>query len=206
MSLKPMEILPVPEETARVARAAFPKGTPFLRLRDELGVIYRDEMFADLFPTRGQPATVPWRLALVSVFQYVEGLSDRQAAEAVRSRIDWKYGLGLELADPGFDFSVLSEFRRRLVDGECGSVLLDADAAVRQMHAFRRHRPGQERMQLAAVEDVMRRAELAFDRCAKRRLGQRSAVIPGNGERITRECCAEERRRVLLLGVVAKHG
>jgi transposase len=94
MSLKPMEIPPVPEETARVARAAFPKGTPFLRLRDELGVIYRDEMFADLFPTRGQPATAPWRLALVSVFQYVEGLSDRQAAEAVRSRIDWKYSLG----------------------------------------------------------------------------------------------------------------
>ena len=93
MSLKPMEIPPVPEETARVARAAFPKGTPFLRLRDELGVIYRDEMFADLFPTRGQPATAPWRLALVSVFQYVEGLSDRQAAEAVRSRVDWKYGV-----------------------------------------------------------------------------------------------------------------
>jgi transposase len=66
MSLKPMEIPPVPEETARVARAAFPKGTPFLRFRDELGVIYRDEMFASLFPKRGQPATVPWRLALVS--------------------------------------------------------------------------------------------------------------------------------------------
>src|SRR3954471_973147 len=93
MSLKPRETPPVPEETARVARAAFPKGTPFLRFRDELGVIYRDEMFADLFPTRGQPATASWRLALISVFQYVEGLSDRQAAEAVRSRIDWKYSL-----------------------------------------------------------------------------------------------------------------
>ena len=123
MSLNPMDIPPVPEETTCVARAAFPKGTPFLRFRDELGVIYRDEMFASLFPKRGQPATAPWRLALVSVFQYVEGLSDRQA---VRGRIDWKYGLGLELADPGFDFSVLSEFRRRLVDGECGFVLLDA--------------------------------------------------------------------------------
>ncbi|EWY35625.1 transposase, partial [Skermanella stibiiresistens SB22] len=73
MSLKPMEIPPVPEETARVARAAFPKGTPFLRFRDELGVIYRDEMFAALFPKSGQPATAPWRLALISVFQYVEG-------------------------------------------------------------------------------------------------------------------------------------
>jgi len=55
MSLKPMEIPPVPEETARVALAAFPKGTPFLRLRDELGVIYRDEMFAALFPRRSTP-------------------------------------------------------------------------------------------------------------------------------------------------------
>src|SRR3954453_15652837 len=126
MSLKPMEIPPVPEETTRIARAAFPKGTPFLRFRDELGVIYRDEMFAALFPKSGQPATAPWRLALISVFQYVEGLSDRQAAEAVRSRIDWKYSLGLELSDPGFDFSVLCEFRRRLVDGDLGPVLLDA--------------------------------------------------------------------------------
>ena len=159
MSLKPMEIPPVPEETARVARAAFPKGTPFLRLRDELGVIYRDEMFADLFPTRGQPATAPWRLALVSVFQYVEGLSDRQAAEAVRSRIDWKYGLGLELADPGFDFSVLSEFRRRLVDGECGSVLLDA-MLVRLRECGLLKERGQQRTDathvLAAVRQVNR--------------------------------------------------
>src|SRR3954453_23822483 len=84
MSLKPMEIPPVPEETVRVARAAFPKGAPFLRLRDELGVIYRDEMFASLFPKRGQPATVPWRLALISVFQYVEGFSDRKGAEGGR--------------------------------------------------------------------------------------------------------------------------
>ena len=89
-------------------------------------MIYRDEMFAALFPKRGQPATAAWRLALISVFQYVEGLSDRQAAEAVRSRIDWKYSLGLELSDPGFDFSVLCEFRRRLVDGDLGPVLLDA--------------------------------------------------------------------------------
>ena len=86
MSLKPMEIPPVPEETTRIARAAFPKGTPFLRFRDELGVIYRDEMFAALFPKSGQPATAPWRLALISVFQYVEGSSrSRGACWIVRS-------------------------------------------------------------------------------------------------------------------------
>src|SRR5712692_8493766 len=107
MSLHPRPIDPVPDETARVARAAFPKGNLYVKIRDELGTIYTDEQFADLFPHVGQPAEAPWRLALVTVFQFLEGLSDRQAAEAVRSRIEWKYALGLELTDPGFDASVL---------------------------------------------------------------------------------------------------
>jgi len=126
MSLRPMELAPIPEETARVARAAFPKGTLFMRMRDELGGIYQDDQFAALYPRRGQPAEAPWRLALVSVMQFVEGLADRQAADAVRSRIDWKYALGLELGDPGFDFSVLSEFRARLIAGGLEHRLLEA--------------------------------------------------------------------------------
>src|SRR5207302_2722537 len=103
----------------------FPKGTLCLRIADELGDVYRDAQFADLFPTRGQPATSPAQLALASVLQYVEGLSDRQAADAVRARIDWKYALGLELTDPGFDHTVLSEFRCRLVHGQAELRLLD---------------------------------------------------------------------------------
>lgn len=126
MSLRPEAIGPIPEETARVARAAFPDGTTAMRVRDELGTIYRDEAFAALFPTRGQPAEAPWRLALVSVLQFAEGLPDRKAADAVRGRIDWKYALGLELTDPGFDASVLSEFRARLVTGSAECLLLDA--------------------------------------------------------------------------------
>jgi transposase len=110
MSMKPQEISPVPEETARVARAANPKGNVYMHLRDELGSIYQDQMFTALFPRRRQPAEAPWRLALVTVMQYMEGLSDRQATEAMRERIDWKYTLGLELTDPGFDFSVLQNF------------------------------------------------------------------------------------------------
>jgi transposase len=125
MSLRPEPIGPVPEETARVAHAAFRRGNAYLRLRDELGTIYTDEAFASLFPTRGQPAEAPWRLALVTVLQFAEGLSDRQAAEAVRSRIDWKYLLGLELNDPGFDYSTLSEFRARLIAGRAELVLLE---------------------------------------------------------------------------------
>ncbi len=126
MSLKPQELGPIPEETARVARAAYPKGNVFMRMRDELGVIYQDEVFAPLFSHTGQPAEAPWRLALVTVMQFAEGLSDRQAADAVRGRIDFKYALGLELTDPGFDHTVLSEFRARLVAGNAEQFLLDA--------------------------------------------------------------------------------
>lgn len=126
MSLQPQEIAPVPEETQRVTRAAFPKGNIYVRMRDEIGAIFDDPMFAPLFPTRGQPAESPWRLALITVMQFVEGLSDRQTAEAVRSRIDWKYALSLELTDPGGDASVLCEFRARLVDGGAGPALLEA--------------------------------------------------------------------------------
>lgn len=124
MSLQPLIVQLVPEETARVARAAFPKGNPYLRLYDQLGPLYTDQQFAALFPTRGQPGQSPAALALVTVLQFAEGLSDRQAADAVRSRIDWKYVLGLDLTDAGFDFSVLSEFRDRLVDGTQELVLL----------------------------------------------------------------------------------
>src|SRR5690606_23697222 len=104
----------VPPETARIARAAFPMGNPYLTLRDELGGVFRDEDFADLDRRLGQPALPPWRLALVTLVQYREIHSDRQAAEAARARIDVKYLLGLRLADAGFDFSVLYEFRARL--------------------------------------------------------------------------------------------
>jgi transposase len=115
----------VPELTVQVARAAFPKGNPYLQLRDELGQVYGDAEFAALFPTRGQPAESPGQLALITVFQFAEGLTDRQAADAVRGRIDWKYALALELTDPGFDFSVLSEFRGRLIAGGVEEQLLN---------------------------------------------------------------------------------
>src|SRR5215211_4360843 len=126
MSLQPQVIGPVPEETARIARSAFPKSNLCLRLRDELGTLYTDQMFAPLFATRGQPAEAPWRLALVLVLQFAEGLTDRQAADAVRGRIDWKYLLGLSLNDAGFDASVLCEFRSRILAGGLEEQFLDA--------------------------------------------------------------------------------
>ncbi len=125
MSLRAEDEHPIPEATRRIARSAFPKGTLAMCLADKLGAVYRDEQFATLFPVRGQPALSPARLALVTVLQFIEGLSDRQAADAVRGRIDWKYALALELTDPGFDHTVLSEFRARLVAGETALLLLD---------------------------------------------------------------------------------
>src|ERR671927_348074 len=126
MSLHPQHpIPPVPKHTARIARAAFPKSNPYLTLRDKLGTVFTDRDFADLYPEQGQPGYPPWRLALVTLMQFREGLSHRQAAEAVRARIDWKYLLGLELTDPGFDHSVLCEFRDRLLTGGAPERLLE---------------------------------------------------------------------------------
>ena len=156
MSLHPASDSSVPNDTAAVARAVFPQGTACLRLRDRLGPIFADEQFVSLFPKSGQPAECRWRLALVTLLQFGENLSDRRAADAVRSRIDWKYllsrvssvdtrnpaqsyeetkqdrvgeptrsCLGLSLKDPGFDASVLSEFRSRLVKGGAESLLFD---------------------------------------------------------------------------------
>lgn len=125
MSLQPEPIGAIPEQTARVAHAAFPAGNPYLRMRDELESLVEDRDLAHLFPRRGQPAERPWRLALITIFQFVEDLSDRQAADSERARIDWKYALGLELDNPGFDHTVLSEFRGRLVDGGAEQLLFD---------------------------------------------------------------------------------
>ena len=82
MSLHSKSIEPVPEETARIARAAFPRGNGYLRLRDEIGSLYTDEAYADLFPVHGQPAEAPWRLAVITVLQFAESLSDTGRVKA----------------------------------------------------------------------------------------------------------------------------
>jgi len=126
MTLHPKNHWEVPQETVRVARASFPKGNVYLKIHDELGTIYKDSDFLELFPARcGKSAISPARLALITVMQFAEGLSDSQAADAVRSRIDWKYVLGLDLTDSGFDSSVLSEFRNRLSEQGLANKLLD---------------------------------------------------------------------------------
>lgn len=179
MSLLPMPAPSVPELTAEVARTAFPKGNPYLSLRDEMGLIFQDEDFRDLYADEGQPGLSPWRLAWVTIMQFRETLSDRQAAEAVRARIDWKYLLGLELTDPGFDFSVLSEFRDRLLAGNAEERLLDKLLERSQALGLLKSR-GQQRTDsthvLAAIR-VLSRLELVGE-TLRAALNELSAVAP----------------------------
>lgn len=132
MSVQPKATYAVPDQTAHVARAIFPDGNPVMRMFDELHMIVEDGDFLDLFPACGQPAEAPVRLALATLLQFMEGLTDRQTADAVRTRIDWKYLLCLELTDPGFDHSVLSEFRTRLLVHGAERRLFDASLALAQ--------------------------------------------------------------------------
>jgi transposase len=113
--MQPRSWSQVPEQTVLVARAAFPQGSLAMAVRDELGAVFTDEQFAEAFGVRGAPAESPGGLALVTALQYVEHLTDRQAAQMVARAIDWKYALGLELTDPGFDHSVLQQ-----VPGQAG--------------------------------------------------------------------------------------
>ena len=179
MCLHPRPVDPVPEETSRVAKAAFPKGNTLMKMRDELGTIFEDKDFAHLFPDRVQPAFSPWRLALVTIMQFAEGLSDRQAADAVRARIDWKYALSLELADAGFDASGLSEFRSRLLESEAERLLFDhLLERFRQMGLVKgRGKQRTDSTRILAVVRGLNRLELV-DETMRRALDALSTVAP----------------------------
>ena len=156
---------PAPEMVAAVAamyRGKRERPLPVV-VRDQLGEWLADEQFAGAYGKRGKPGWPPGRLALVTVFQMAEDLTDRQAAEAVRTRIDWKYALGLGLADPGFDDSILSEFRARVAGGGLDQVVLDT--LLKQLAAGGLVKPGGKMRTdsthvIAAVRDL-NRLELA---------------------------------------------
>jgi transposase len=126
MSMQPRPWPDVPELTAKMARSSSRQGNLAMRIRDELGEVYADARFAAAFGVRGRPGISPGQLMMASVLQFSENPTGRQAAEAVRDRMTWKYALGLELDDPGFDASVLDEFRSRLVAGDLAYLALDA--------------------------------------------------------------------------------
>jgi len=180
MSVRPGPWPEVPEETARVARAAFPRGSLPMRLRDELGGLFDDADLAGVYGIRGRPGLSPAQLAVVTVLQFTENLTDRQAADAVRARIDWKYCLGLDLADHGFDYSVLSEFRERLAAGGQERLLLDLQ--LRRLKeaglvaARMRQRTDSTRV-LARIRDL-NRLELAGE-AVRAALEALAAAVPG---------------------------
>ena len=125
MVLHPHGIKSIPPLTKEIAHKAFPKGNLYMTLRDELGTFYNDNDFAELYSDEGQPALHPGCLALICVMQYMANLSDRGTVEAVAARIDWKYALGMKLTQPGFDSSVLTLFRSRLLNGGKEKLILD---------------------------------------------------------------------------------
>lgn len=132
MILQPETTFSIPRETIRIAHAAYPNVNMYIQMHDVLGIIYQDQSFAHSFPHNGRPVEAPWRLALITLMQFVEELPDRQAADAVRGRIYWKYALGLELTDEGFDASVLCEFRKRFIQGKAEEKLLNTMLALFQ--------------------------------------------------------------------------
>ncbi|MFB7957788.1 transposase [Streptomyces sp. NPDC056045] len=159
MSLRPRSGEHVPPLTAQIARASNPGGTTAMWVRDRLDGLWCDEDFADWYPRDGRPRLSPAQLATVCVLQFLLGLSDRQAAEAVRCRIDFKYAMAMELDDPGFHHSVLGDFRDRLTEDGRADRLLDL-ALVRLKEAgLVRERTTQRTDSihvLAAVRDLTR--------------------------------------------------
>ncbi|MGW2965183.1 transposase [Streptomyces sp. NPDC001220] len=124
MSLRHRPGAETPALAVRVARAGNPQGTAAMWIRGRLDGLFSDEDFTAWYPRDGRPGLSPAQLATVCVQQYALNLSDRQAPEAVRCRIDFRYALGLELEDPGFHHSVLSDFRDRLAEGDRADRLL----------------------------------------------------------------------------------
>ncbi|MER6434633.1 transposase [Streptomyces sp900105245] len=142
-----------------MARASNPDGTAAMWVRDRLDGLWRDEDFADWYPRDGGPGLSPAQLGTVCVLQFVLGLSDRQAAEAVRCRIDFKYAMAMELDDPGFHHSVLADFRDRLTEGDSADRLLDLALARLKEAGLVRERTTQRTDSthvLAAVRDLTR--------------------------------------------------
>jgi transposase len=180
MSMQPKPWPEVPADTARVAGKAFRKGALAIRVRDQLGSWYDDESFAPAYGARGKPGISPAQLAMVTVLQFTENLTDRQAADAVRARLDWKYCLGLALEDEGFDFSVLSEFRARLVAGSLELKILDLLlgrlTALGLVRAGGRQRTDSTHV-LARIRDL-NRLELAGE-TVRAALEALAAAVPG---------------------------
>jgi len=155
----------MPEETGRIGQQLLEENNTYRLIGDKLFAKLNEQEFIDLYPSNGQPGLSPVILAFVTVFQFIEKLPDRQAAESLRMRMDWKYALHLPLAYAGFNFSVLSEFRDRLIAGEAeGRVFEVLVAQIREMGLIKEH--GKQRTDSIAMLSKVRwmsRLELAVE-------------------------------------------
>ena len=146
----------MPEETGRIGKGLLGENDPYRLMGDQLFEKWKEEEFADLYSSEGKPGYSPVILALVSVFQFMERLADRQAAQALRMRLDWKYALHLSLENTGFDFSVLSEFRDRLIEGKAEQrVFEEWVEEIRAMGLIKEH--GKQRSDRLAMLVKVRR-------------------------------------------------
>ncbi|MEU7004840.1 transposase [Nonomuraea sp. NPDC046570] len=156
-----------------------------VRVRDELGELFADERFVAAFGAEGRSGWSPGRLALITVLQRVEDLTDRRAAEAVRRDLSWKYALGLELDDPGFDASVLSEFRSRVIAHGLEERVLDLLLEVLKDKGLVK-KGGKQRTDathvVSAVQDL-NRVELAGE-CVRAALEALAVAAPGWVEQV----------------------
>ena len=165
MSLKIQSPWQMPDETRRIGQHLLDEKNIYRLIGDELFAKLNEKDFADLYPSEGQPGLSPVILAFVTVFQFIEKLPDRQAAESLRMRLDWKYALHLPLEDEGFNFSVLSEFRDRLIVGKAeGRVFETLVAQIREMGLIKEH--GKQRTDSIAMLSKVRwlsRLEIAVE-------------------------------------------
>jgi transposase len=156
MCLKSQSPWSMPEETGRIGRMLLKGNDPYRLIGDRLFEKWEEEEFADLYAREGKPGYSPVILAFVSVFQFMERVADRQAAQALRMRLDWKYALHLPLEDSGFDFSVLSEFRDRLIEGNAAQRVFEKLVEeIRALGLIKEH--GKQRTDSIAMLTKVRR-------------------------------------------------
>lgn len=219
MSLKPQPPRKMPEEMAQMVAKLLPAESPYRLVGDYLYAKYRDEDFTDLYPAEGQPALSPVDLGFVTAFQYMENLSDRAAADAMRLRLDWKYALHLRVDYEGFNFSVLSEYRGRLVEHEAEERIFEEMLGDLEELGLLKRRGRQRSDSLAVLTRVrkLNRLELVVEtlRLALRALlgadleWTRATVPPTWEERYGDRCVAErlsESERVVLQDETGQDG
>ena len=150
----------MPKETDEVGGKILGPDSVYKLVGDELFSQFPEEDFADLYSEEGKPAISPVLLSFVTIFQYLEKYPDRQAAEAMRMRIDWKYALHLPLSYEGFDFSVLCEFRDRLLKHKAEGRIFERLVEVFHSKGLIKERGKQRTDSIAMLTKVRRLSRL----------------------------------------------